>query len=176
VKAARDVFQYLPRAVANGADMEARERMHNAATCAGLGFGNAMASVAHAMGHALGAAFHVPHGRAVGLFLPSTIEFAAREGPERFADLAQLLGVTQAEGEQAARILSQRVRSLARAIDSPTSVGELGIERGTYEAQVESLMDNAFNDTQMVTAARSPSYDELRQLFLCAYDGDHVDF
>jgi alcohol dehydrogenase class IV len=176
VKAARDVFQYLPRAVANGADMEARERMHNAATCAGLGFGNAMASVAHAMGHALGAAFHVPHGRAVGLFLPSTIEFAAREAPERFADLAQLLGVTQAEGEQAARILSQRVRSLARAIDSPTSVGELGIERGTYEAQVESLMDNAFNDTQMVTAARSPSYDELRQLFLCAYDGDHVDF
>ena len=175
-KAARDVFQYLPRAVEDGADMEARERMHNAATCAGLGFGNAMASVAHAMGHALGAAFHVPHGRAVGLFLPSTIEFAAREAPERFADLARLLGFTRAEGEQAARVLSERVRSLARAIDSPTSVGELGIERGTYEAQVESLMDNAFNDTQMVTAARSPSYDELRQLFIWAYGGDEVDF
>jgi alcohol dehydrogenase class IV len=176
LKAARDVLQYLPRAVANGADMEARERMHNAATCAGLGFGNAMASVAHAMGHALGAAFHVPHGRAVSLFLPVTIEFAARQAPERFADLARLVGLTGAGGEQAARALAQRVRSLAREIDSPTAVADLGIERGAYEAQVERLMDNAFNDTQMITAARSPSYDELRQLFLCAYDGDEIDF
>jgi len=62
-KAARDIFGYLGRAVEaggersrpNGTDMEARERMHNAATCAGLGFGNAMASLAHATGHALGA-------------------------------------------------------------------------------------------------------------------------
>jgi alcohol dehydrogenase class IV len=176
VKAARDVFRYLPRAVENGADMEARERMHNAATCAGLGFGNAMASVAHAMGHALGAAFHVPHGRAVGLFLPCTIEFAAREASERFADLARLLGFTRAEGEEAARALADRLRSLAREIGSPTRVAALGIQRGDYEAQVETLVDNAFNDTQMVTAARAPSYDELGELFLCAYDGEEVDF
>jgi alcohol dehydrogenase class IV len=176
VKAAREVLQYLPRAVANGTDMLARERMHNAATCAGLGFGNAMASVAHAMGHALGAAFHVPHGRAVGLFLPGTIEFAAREAPERFADLARVLGLTQAVGEEAARTLAERVRSLAREINNPTCVGQLGIERSAYEAQVERLMDNAFNDTQMITAARSPSYDELCQLFVCAYAGDEVDF
>jgi alcohol dehydrogenase class IV len=176
VKAARAVFQYLPRAVENGADMEARERMHNAATCAGLGFGNAMASVAHAMGHALGAAFHVPHGRAVGLFLPCTIEFAAREAAGRFADLARLLGPTQAEGEEAARKLAEQVRGLAREIGSPTRVAALGIQRGAYEAQVETLIDNAFNDTQMVTAVRAPSYDELGQLFLCAYDGEEVDF
>jgi alcohol dehydrogenase class IV len=176
LKAARDVFRYLPRAVEDGTDMVAREHMHNAATCAGLGFGNAMASVAHAMGHALGAAFHVPHGRAVGLFLPGTIEFAARRAPERFADLARLLGLTQAEGEQAARVLARRVRNLAREIDSPTSVAELGIERQAYEAQVETLMDNASNDTQMITAPRPPSYAELRRLFVSAYGGDEVDF
>ncbi|MGD2178776.1 MAG: iron-containing alcohol dehydrogenase [Anaerolineae bacterium] len=175
-RAARDIFEFLPRAVENGVDMQARERMHNAATCAGLGFGNAMASVAHAMGHALGAAFHVPHGRAVGLFLPCTIEFAAGEAAERFADLARLLGFTQAEDEEAARTLAERIRGLAREMGSPTRVAELGIERGAFEAHVETLIDNAFNDTQMVTAARTPSYDELRQLFFCAYDGDEVDF
>ena len=70
LNAVRLIFEYLPRAVADGSDMEARERMHNAAACAGLGFGNALASMAHAMGHTFGAVFHVPHGRAVSILLP----------------------------------------------------------------------------------------------------------
>ncbi|HET91027.1 MAG TPA: iron-containing alcohol dehydrogenase [Chloroflexi bacterium] len=192
VSAARLIFQYLPRAVADahsaalrrgsgqgsgqGSDMEARERMHNAATCAGLGFGNAMASMAHAVGHVLGATFHVPHGRAVAISLPYTIEFAAREAPDRFAELAGLLGCSQAGGEQAARALAARIRDLCREVGNPISVAETGIERETYEAQLEKMVDDAFNDTQIITAARAPSYDELRQLFLYAYEGRPVDF
>ncbi len=176
LQAARDIFRYLPRAVEDGDDMEAREKMHNAATCAGLGFGNAMASMAHAMGHALGATFHLPHGRAVGLCLPYTIEFAAREAPERFADLAALLGFTDAGGEEAARLLADHIRALIREIGNPTGVAEFGLERQAYQAQVEKMVDDAFNDTQMITAARSPSYDELRRLFLYAYEGQPVDF
>ncbi len=183
-KAARDIFWYLGRAVEaggepsrpTGTDMEARERMHNAATCAGLGFGNAMASLAHATGHALGAAFHVPHGRAVGLFLPYTIEFAAREAPERFADLAGLLGFATGSGDVAARELATRIRALAREIGSPVSVGELDVEEQAYEAQVEKLVDDAFNDTQIVTAPRSPTYEELGKLFLYAFEGREIDF
>ncbi|MCK5247571.1 iron-containing alcohol dehydrogenase, partial [Candidatus Bipolaricaulota bacterium] len=68
--AAADVFEFLPRAAADGTDLEARTRMHHAATSAGLGFGNSMASMAHAMGHALGATLGLPHGRAVSLCLP----------------------------------------------------------------------------------------------------------
>ena len=120
VNAAQLVFEYLPRAVADGSDMDARERMHNAATCAGLGFGNAMAAMAHAMGHVLGSVFHMPHGRAVGLCLPYTIEFAAREAPERFAELAALLGCSPAEGESGARALAARIRDLSRQIGNPT--------------------------------------------------------
>ena len=174
LKAARDVFRYLPRAVEDGSDMEARERMHNAATSAGLGFGNAMASMAHAMGHALGAAFHTHHGRSVSIFLPYTIDFAAREAPARFAELAALLGLTQGEGESAARALAEQIRDLIREIGNPTSVAEAGVELAAYEAQVEKMVDDAFNDTQMITAARSPSYDELHELFLCAYEGRRV--
>ena len=201
IKAARLVLQYLPRAVADahsagpstgsgqasgqGSDMEARERMHNAATCAGLGFGNALASLAHAMGHVLGAVFHVPHGRAVSICLPYTIEFAAGEAPGRFAELATLLGLSpppspptggERGGVEAARVFAERIRDLCREIGNPTSVTEAGIERAAYEAQLDKLVDDAFNDTQMITAARAPSYDELRQLFLYAYEGRPVDF
>ena len=176
LNAARLVFQYLPRAFADGSDMEARERMHNAATCAGLGFGNAMASMAHAMGHTLGSVFHLPHGRAVTLFLPYTIEFAAREAPEQFAELAVFIGCSNEGAEKAARALAGCIRDLCQKVGNPTSIAESGIERESYEAQLEKLVDDAFNDTQMVTTVRSPSYEELRQLFLYAYDGRSVDF
>lgn len=176
LSAARLIFTYLPRAVADGADMEARERLHNAATAAGLGFGNAMASLAHAMGHALGALLHVPHGRAVGLFLPYTIEFAARESPERFAEMAAFVGCSEERGEAGARSLAEAVRDLCRRVGLPTSLAQAGIGREALEGQLECLVDGAFGDTQIVTAVRSPSYDELRNLFLYAWEGRTVDF
>ena len=174
--AARTVFEYLPSAVADGSDMEARERMHNAATIAGLGFGNSQASLAHGMGHTLGAVFHVPHGRGVALFLPYTIEFIAREEPERFAELAAFTRCSSEGGEKAAQALAGCIRDLCQKVGNPTKVAEAGIEREAYEAQVDKMVDDAFNDTQIVTAARTPSYEELHQLFLSAYDGRPVDF
>ncbi|MDM7999995.1 MAG: iron-containing alcohol dehydrogenase, partial [Dehalococcoidia bacterium] len=176
LQATRLVFKYLARSVSDRSDAEARERMHNAATCAGLGFGNAMASMAHAMGHTLGSIFHVPHGRAVGLFLPYTIEFFSPQAPERFAELATIAGFPNDGGEKAAREFAGHIRELCRQIGSPTSVAEAGISRKDYEAQLDKLVDDALNDTQMITAVRAPSTEETRQLFLYAYDGRPVDF
>lgn len=176
LQATRLVFKYLARAVINDQDMEARERMHNAATCAGLGFGNAMASMAHALGHSLGSAFHIPHGRAVGLFLPYTIEFFSSQAPERFAELAALAGFPNDGGEQAAREFARHIRDLCRQIGNPASVSETGIGRKDYEGQLDKLVDDALNDTQMVTALRAPSLEETRRLFLYAYEGRPIDF
>ncbi len=176
IEAARAVFEYLPRAYADGSDMQAREKMHNAATCAGLAFGNAMASMAHAMGHVLGALFHVPHGRAVGLFLPYTIEFAAREAPERFAQMAAFTACSDKGGEKAARKVAEAVRDLCHKLGSPVSIAEAGLKRDAFEARLDKMVDDAFNDTQIVTAVRTPSFDELRQLFVYAYNGKSVDF
>jgi alcohol dehydrogenase class IV len=176
LQAARLVFRYLPRAVRDAADTEARERMHNAATCAGLGFGNAMASMAHAMGHSLGGAFRIPHGRAVALFLPYTIEFFSSQAPERFTDLAAAAGLFNAAGEQGAREFAGHIRGFCHDIGNPTTVAETGIDRKAYEDQLGKLAHNAMNDTQMVTAVRSPSSEEIRKLFLYAYDGRTVDF
>ncbi|MBN1954900.1 MAG: iron-containing alcohol dehydrogenase [Anaerolineae bacterium] len=176
VNAARLIVRYLPRAVADGADMEARERMHNAATAAGLGFGNAMASLAHAMGHVLGSMFHLPHGRAVSIALPYTIEFAARQAPERFAEIGRQLDCSHDEGERGARALAHRLRAFCREIGNPTSVVACGIARADYETQLEKMVDDALNDTQVITAPRYPSRDEMRQLLDHAYEGNEVEF
>ena len=176
LQAARLVFKYLPQALIDGQDLEARERMHNAATCAGLGFGNSMASMAHAMGHSLGGAFHIPHGRAVALFLPYTIEFFAPQAPERFAELAAFMGYPNDGDEKAARTFAHQIRDFYRKVGNPTSIAEAGIKRKAYESQLDKLVDDALNDTQMVTCLRTPDVEELRQLFLYSYDGRPVDF
>ena len=176
VQAARDIFAFLSRAVKDGSDMEARERMHHAATSAGLGFGNAMASLAHAMGHALGARYHIPHGRAVALFLPYTVEYVAHQEPGRSAELAQRLRLTDRTEKGGALALAGAIRELIRRVGNPTSVEQLDVAPDRYRSDLERMVDDTFSDTQMVTAARAPSYEELRQLFLCAYSGDAVDF
>ena len=174
--AASEVFEFLPRAVADGSDMEARTRMHHAATSAGLGFGNSMVSIAHAMGHALGATLGLPHGRAVTLCLPYTLEFIARQAPERAALLARRIGVSSAGGEQAARTLAQAVRNLASQIGNPLSLAEADISADSLEAVLDKLVADAENDTQMITSGRSPSSQELRMLFKAAYKGDSIGF
>ncbi len=184
LNAAREIFQYLPVAYeasqAENPTQErfkaARERMHNAATCAGLGFGNAMASLAHAMGHVLGSVFHIPHGRAVGMCLPYTIEFAARgEDPSRIKILADLLGI-KGKGSSAGENLAAALRDLSKMIENPLSLEELGIEETGYHQMLEKMVDDAFNDTQIITAPRAPSYQELERLFEYAYRGQPVDF
>lgn len=184
LQAARDVIKYLPTAYeASQADdpekesyLEAREKMHNAATCAGLGFGNAMASLAHAMGHVLGSIFHIPHGRAVGMCLPYTIEFASRgEDPSRIEELADLLGTRTSKSDIGFRF-AERLRDLTQLIGNPTSLVEVGIDRDNFDQQLEKLVDDSFNDTQIITASRAPSYDELERLFQSVYHGHTVDF
>ena len=174
--AAAEAFEHLPRAVVDGNDMEARTHMHHAATTAGLGFGNAFASLAHAMGHAIGTAFHLPHGRAVGLCLPYTLEFVGRVAPGRLGLLAQRVGVTSKEGAVGARVLSEAVRKLINEIGNPASLRDAGITGDSFEAELEKLVATAENDTQIITAARTPSSAELRDLFVCAFEGRAVEF
>ena len=173
LKAIQMIFDYLPRAYADGDD-EARQKMHNAATIAGLGFGNSMAGLAHAMGHPLSPLFGVPHGRAVGLFLPYTIEFTANGGGTRYADIARFLGWEVASEEEGAARLAEAVRDLARRVNQPTSVKEMDIPREDFEAALQKMIEDGENDT--VTSARIPNREELARLFRYAYEGKSIDF
>ncbi|MGC9399300.1 MAG: iron-containing alcohol dehydrogenase [Anaerolineae bacterium] len=176
VDALRKIITYLPRAYADGSDREARTKMHNAATLAGLGFGNSLASMAHATGHALGALFHIPHGRAVGTLLPYTIEFVARQAPARFAELAHVLGCDAEDDAGAARTLADRIRTFVHALGNPVSVAEMGVDRAAFDTHVEALVEKAFTDGSLVASARTPNVDELRRFFAYAYEGKSIDF
>ncbi len=174
--AVRLIFEYLPRVYAEGDDREAREHMHNASAIGGIGFGNSQATLAHCMGHALGVLFHVPHGRAVALFLPYTIEYNANGGGSRYGGIAQALALPAADELSAAANLVTALRDLDCHLQQPLTVQELGIERAAYDEALSDLVARAETDTQIATNLRIPDSDDLRRLFEYAYDGRRVDF
>ncbi len=178
LKAIELVFDYLPRAYDQGPDdPEAREKMHNAATIAGLGFGNAAAAMAHGLGHSLGAVFAVPHGRAVGLFLPYTIEFTVRgDIPSRYADIARFLGLPATDEAEGAAALVAAIRDLSLRVDQPRSLQEAGIPREDFESRLPKLVDNALNDSSTLIGLRFPEEEEVERVFRYAYEGRPVDF
>jgi len=174
LQAIRLVFRYLPRAWADGQDAEAREKMHNAATIAGLGFGNSNAALAHALGHPMSPALGVPHGRAVGLFLPYTIQFTAGRMADRYAEIARFMGLPAGSSEEGTASLVQAVRDLAGRIGQPLTVADLGISRQAFEAALPKMVEDGMIDT--TTCARCPDDEEMEKLYQYAYEGKTVDF
>ena len=101
------ILDNLPRACRDGADIEARTAMANAATIAGLAFSNAFVGVNHALAHAVGARFGIAHGRANAIFLPHVLRYnaslpskfmpapgySAYVAPEKYAQIAWVLGL-----------------------------------------------------------------------------------
>jgi len=178
LKAAELVFGYLPRAYAGGSnDREAREKMANAATLAGLAFGNAFVGMAHALGHSFGGYFHIPHGRAVALFLPYVMEYTTNGGGSRYGEMARHLRLTTGDDEQTgAHLLIDAVRGLEARLGQPTTIAEMGIGAAALEDALETLCTHALADSSILAAPRMPAGDELAQLFLHAFEGKSIDF
>ena len=177
--AARQALEYLPRAYKDGNDLEARKEMQNAAILAGLSFGNSMAGLGHSTGHALGAMYHLPHGRTVGLFLPYTMEYlinGSEETMARYAEIARYCGVASGSDEDCARALIARIRALSKEIDQPLSVGDCGIDRSKYDESIPALVDRALNEVMTITVTRVPGEEDLGKIFRYAYDGKSIDF
>jgi alcohol dehydrogenase class IV len=176
LKAVQLIFDYLPRAWADGSDTEAREHMHNAATIAGLGFGNSMAALAHAMGHALGAVFHTPHGSAVSVCLPYTIQFNANAGRGRYADIASVLRLPAKDESEGTASLVAAIFDLMKTLDQPATIHGLKITPDVFDQALPHLVLNAECDTSVVMGTRVPDGDELERLLRYAYEGRPVDF
>jgi alcohol dehydrogenase class IV len=176
LKAIQLCFDYLPRAYADGSDIEARERMHNASTMAGLAFTNSALALAHALGHALGGVFHTPHGRAVGLFLPYTIEFSANAGDSRYAEIARFLHLPASNETEGAASLVKEIRALLKTLNQPMSLRDLNISQDALEQSLEHLVLNAEGDTLIATSTRIPDSREMAQLFRYAHEGKPIDF
>lgn len=176
IKAIQLVFSDLSKAYEDGSSAEARGRMHNAATMAGLAFSNSNVGASHTMGHSLGAVFKVPHGRCVGLFLPFSIEFSAPVAKGKYAEIARAIGLRSDTEDEAVRGLVEAIRALKRSLHEPNTVQEAGIDETEYFAKMGDLVDRAMMSATTAFCPRIPSAAEYRRLFTCAYRGDLVDF
>jgi alcohol dehydrogenase class IV len=177
--AVRQALKYLPLAYKKGDDLEARKEMMYAATLAGMSFGNSMAGLGHSTGHALGALFHLPHGRTVGLFLPYTMEYlinGSEETRAKYAEMARFCRLSEGSDTEFAKALVAAIRTLAREIGQPLSVRDLGVEKAAYEAALPGLIDRAINEVMTITVTRVPGEEDLGKIFRYAYEGKSIDF
>jgi alcohol dehydrogenase class IV len=178
LQAIRTVFNSLPRAVECGArDMEARQKMANAATIAGLAIANSNIALAHTLGHSVGGVFEgIPHGRITAIFLPMVIEYNANGGVSRYRDIAAMLCLPAADEIQAAKNLAQAVRGLMKTINLPTSLEQTGILNQEFETHLDAMIERAEVDLGILVARRVPDILDFKRLFRYGYRGIPVDF
>jgi len=176
IGATQMIFEYLPRVYRNPKDKEAREKMHYAATMAGLAMSNSTACIAHAMGHSFGALFHIPHGRAVGVFHPYTIQYNAKEVMEKYAKIARAIGIEAKTDEEAVEKLVEAVKRLMKEIGEPVSVKEIGISWKDYEKNLDNLAKKARESGATFVNPRVLEEKDYRKLFIYAFKGEKVDF
>ena len=185
------IFEYLPRAYDNGAnDPEAREKMANAATMAGMAFANAFLGVCHSMAHKLGAFYHIPHGVANALMLDEVLMFNASEVPvkmgtfsqydhphtlEKYAQVADYLGLGGKDDEAKLKNLIKALDELKEKIGIKKTIAEYGIDEKEFLDRLDEMAEQAFDDQCTGANPRYPLISEIKQMYLNAYYGKHEE-
>ncbi|WP_432971512.1 bifunctional acetaldehyde-CoA/alcohol dehydrogenase [Dactylosporangium sp. CA-233914] len=184
--AIRLVFQNLPGAVHRGAaDPVAREKMHNAGSIAGMAFGNAFLGIVHALAHTLGATFHIAHGRTNAILLPHVIrhngkvpaklnswpKYERYVAPERFADIARMLGLPAATPEEGVESYARAVERLRDEVGIEPSFQAVGVDERTFLDALPQQAMNAYLDQCAPANPRMPMLADLREIMRAAYYG-----
>jgi acetaldehyde dehydrogenase/alcohol dehydrogenase len=179
LQAMKLVFDWLPRACNDGNDILDRDKMQNGATIAGLGFGNSNASLPHAIAHAVGATFHIPHGRAVGIALPYSLEYfsqnpavpGAPDPIQRLALAARFIGISESSDAEAIRKLIQKIRQLASDIGEPLSLKEAIVTEEQMKDGIEQLCGLTRMDVSFLFTPCACADNQLKQLLLDIWSG-----
>lgn len=184
-QAGRIIFEYLPQVVRDGANMEARARMHNAACMAGLAFANAFVGVNHALAHSLGSIFKVPHGRANAVLLPYVVRYnaavpskfmpfpnvkayVAHKKYAQFTDTMSWGGTTVPDKVE---ILIAKIFELMEACHVPACIKDLGISADEFAHAMPEIIRAAYDDISIRSNPRMPLLHELDALLREAYAG-----
>lgn len=184
------LVEYLPRAFEKGrGDVEAREKVANAATMAGIAFANAFLGVCHSMAHKLGSYWHLPHGMANSLLLVEVIRFNAAKAPKkmgtfpqyaypdalaRYARIARTIGCQGDSDEALKEALIERIERLQRTLGMPKTIKEAIGDKGTesaFLASLEQMSIDAFDDQCTGANPRYPLVSEIKEMYLRAYYG-----
>ncbi|MCP3944186.1 MAG: bifunctional acetaldehyde-CoA/alcohol dehydrogenase [Desulfobacteraceae bacterium] len=187
LQALKMLKEYLPSSYANGKkDPIAREKVHNAATIAGMAFANAFLGVCHSMAHKIGAEFHIPHGLANALLISNTIRYNATNNPTkqtafsqydrpqaraRYAEVAAHLGFTTGNTEDKINALLNWLDELKVALDIPLSIQAAGVNEADFLAKVDQLAAQAFDDQCTGANPRYPLISELKAILTASYYG-----
>ena len=187
IEAIKTIFEYLPRAYENGAnDPEAREKMANAATMAGMAFANAFLGICHSMGHKLGAYHHLPHGITVSLVLDEVMRFNSAEVPNkmgtfpqydhphtlrRYAEIAEALNIGGANDYEKMENLISKIDELKERIGIKKTIREYGIDEQAFLATLDEMSEKAFDDQCTGANPRYPLISEIKDMYLRAYYG-----
>ncbi|MFX1295330.1 MAG: iron-containing alcohol dehydrogenase [Promethearchaeota archaeon] len=167
------LFKYLPLAVGKeSSNIDVRERVHNGASLAGIGFGNSSCGIAHSCGHALGGVFYIQHGIAVGVMLPYVIEFNKAECEEKYKDILEVFNIPS---NQPTSTLVKMIKSLYKEINIPTTLNKL-ISETDWKQGFEKLVDFAKRDLLVGLNPRFTAEEDFRKIFQCAYEGKSVDW
>lgn len=186
LQAIKMIFEYLPRSVANGRnDKEAKEKMHNAATIAGMSFANAFLGIVHSMSHKIGGEFGTVHGRTNSVLLPYVIMYNGSrpnklatwpkynyfKADEKYFEIANMLGLGATSIEDGVRKYAKACRDLSKRLGMPSSFKEMGVDREAFMAQVHNLAMLAYEDQCSPANPRLPMVKDMEQMMIDAYDG-----
>ncbi len=187
-QALQTIFKYLPRAYDNGqTDVEAREKMANAATMAGMAFANAFLGVCHSMAHKLGAFHHIPHGVANALMLEEVLRFNAAEAPvkmgtfsqydhphtlARYAEIADTLGLGGKNDSEKLENLIRAVNELKAKVGIKPTIRDYVPDEADFLARLDAMTEQAFDDQCTGANPRYPLMSEIKQMYLNAYYGN----
>ena len=187
LKALKTIFTYLPRAYDNGLnDVEAREKMANAATMAGMAFANAFLGVCHSMAHKLGAFHHLPHGVANALMIDEVLRFNAAEVPAkmgtfpqygyphtlaRYAEVADYLGIKGDNDQEKLDNLIKEIDKLKEKVGIKATIKEYVPDEADFLNRLDEMTEQAFDDQCTGANPRYPLMSEIKQMYLDAYYG-----
>ena len=194
LQALKVIFEYLPKAyesaVTGVPNKEAREKMANAATMAGMAFANAFLGVMHSMAHKLGAFHHIPHGVANALMMNEVLQFNAKEAPtkmgtfpqydhphtlRRYAEVAEALGVDGADDTAKLNGLLEKITALKNEIGIKPTIRDYVPDEEAFLATLDEMSEQAFDDQCTGANPRYPLISEIKQMYLNAYYGEHKD-
>ena len=187
LKAMKNIFTYLPRAYENGqTDVEARERMANASTMAGMAFANAFLGVCHSMAHKLGSYHHLPHGVANALLLTEVMRYNADPVPrkmgtfsqykyphtlERYVECANFCGFTGKTDEETLENFIKGIEELKETVGIKKTIADYGVDEKYFLETLDQMVEDAFDDQCTGANPRYPLLEEIKAMYLKAYYG-----
>ncbi len=165
LRAIEMVFEYLPLAVADGKNLKAREKMHNASTLAGMAFSNASLGIIHSLAHKIGGELHIDHGLANAILLPYVIQFNYQAAAEKFSVIEKTLCIDS---------LANAIRELNQKINIPANFKDidwLEITADYFEEIVDRMAQNALQDPCTLTNPLQPTVEDMKELYRNSFYG-----